>query len=169
MKKLNRKLKYDFIIYSCLLVSLILIGSTGYSYLSNTSYSIKDIIFKKNEEVIVEEPKELKKINKKELLNNYIIDLLDEIKTDNILTYDILHSWNSYEVLDITYEREITKNYHTYKTNIKINNNNALIPTAKNKDLSTNDYIVITLNMNILFDSNSNNYIVKGLDIPKNR
>lgn len=168
MKKLNRKFKYDFIIYSCLLASLILIGSTSYSYLSNSSYSMKDIIFEKNEEDIVEEPKELKKINKKELLNNYLIDLLDEIKTDEVLTYNILHSWKSYEILDIIYEREITNDYHTYQVNIKINNTNALLPTTKNKELSTNDYIVLTLNMNILIDSNSNNHIVKGLDIPKN-
>lgn len=169
MKKLNRKFKYDFIIYSCLLVSLILIGTTAYAYLSNTSYSIKDIIFERNEKVIIEEPKELTKINKKELLNNYILDLLDEIKIDKVLTFDILHSWNSYEILDILYEREITKNYHSYQVNIKINNNNALLPTVKNKDLSTDDYTVITLNMNILIDSNNNNYVVKGLDIPKNR
>ena len=102
------------------------------------------------------------------MLNNYIELLLDKIETDEVLTYDIVHSWNSYEIIDIKYKRQITNNYYVYQTNIKINNVKALIPTTKNKELSTNKYIVITLNVNILNDLNTNKYIVKGLDIPKN-
>ena len=168
MRKLKRKIKYDFTIYTCLLLALILIGYSSYSYLDTHSYSIKDILPKKETITIEEEPKELKKINKKELLNNYIIQLLDKIETDQVLTYDIIHSWNSYEILDIKYKRQITNNYYTYQTNIKINNVKALIPTTKNKELSTSVYIVITLKVNILHDLNNDKYMVKGLDIPKN-
>ena len=168
MRKLKRKIKYDFTIYTCLLLALILIGYSSYSYLDTHSYSFKDILPKKEITIPEEEPKELKKINKKELLNNYIELLLDKIETDEVLTYDIVHSWNSYEIIDLKYKRQITNNYYVYQTNIKINNVKALIPTTKNKELSTNKYIVITLNVYMLNDLNTNKYIVKGLDIPKN-
>ena len=167
MARLKKKVKYDIIIYGCLFTALILIGSTGYSYFSDTSYSIKDIFSEKEEEPELE-PQELTKVDKKTLLLNYINDLLDEKITDEVLTYEILHSWESYEILDINYDREITTNYYAYLVNIKINNTNALIPTSKNKELSNDKYLVISLNINILKDETTNEYIVKSIDIPKN-
>ena len=53
--------------------------------------------------VEIEEPLELKQIDKKELVDNYILDLLDEIKKDQILTSEMLRSWQSYEILNVLY------------------------------------------------------------------
>ncbi len=168
MKKISRKFKYDFTIYTSLLLALVLIGYSGYSYLDNQSYSLKEILFPKEETIVVEEPKELVEVNKKDIINKYLLDIIDEIKQDQMVTKEMLNTWSSYEILDIKYEREVSKNYHLYLVNIKINNVNALVPKSKNNQLSTKEYIVISLKFNILKDELTNEYSVKTIDIPKN-
>lgn len=166
--RLRKRVKYDFVIYNCLIIASILIGVSCYSYLQKTSYSLKEILFPKDQIVIVEEPTEFKTINKKELLTIYINELLDQIKTDEILTYETLRSWNNYKILDIKYDKEILANYHAYLVNIEIENNNAILPTRINKKLSTKEKVVITLRMNVLKDKTIDETYVKSLDIPKN-
>ena len=131
MKILSKKKSYDIIIYGCLLVALVLTGIGGYSYLGGTSYSLKDIIYPEKQTEVPIEPKELNEVDKKVLVDNYITELLDEIKTDEVLTFETLRSWESYEVLNIKYEREIADNYHSYIVDLKINNNDAILPTYK--------------------------------------
>ena len=169
MKRISRRFKYDFTIYTCLLLALVLIGYSSYTYLDNHSYSLKEIFYKEEEKtIIIEEPNELKNIDKEELINNYILELLDEKKQDHLLTREVLSTWTSYEIYTIKYKREISKNYYAYLVNFKINNLDAKLPTLKNKELSTNEYIVISLNINILKDEITNEYSVKMIDIAKN-
>ena len=168
MKILSKKKSYDIIIYVCLLVALVLTGIGGYSYLGGTSYSLKDIIYPDKQTEVPIEPKELNEVDKKVLVDNYITELLDEIKTDEVLTFETLRSWESYEVLNIKYEREIADNYHSYIVDLKINNNDAILPTYKNDKLSTEEYNVITIRFNVLKDSNSTEYSIKSAEIPKN-
>ena len=168
MKILSKKKSYDIIIYGCLLVALVLTGIGGYSYLGGTSYSLKDIIYPEKQTEVPIEPKELNEVDKKVLVDNYITELLDEIKTDEVLTFETLRSWESYEVLNIKYEREIADNYHSYIVDLKINNNDAILPTYKNDKLSTEEYNVITIRFNVLKDSNSTEYSIKSAEIPKN-
>lgn len=168
MKILSKKKSYDIIIYGCLLVALVLTGIGGYSYLGGTSYSLKDIIYPEKQTEVPIEPKELTEVDKKVLVDNYITELLDEIKTDEVLTFETLRSWESYEVLNIKYEREIADNYHSYIVDLKINNNDAILPTYKNDKLSTEEYNVITIRFNVLKDSNSTEYSIKSAEIPKN-
>ena len=169
MKKISRRVKYDFIIYTCLLLAIILIGYSANYYIGEESYSLKELLFKEEKEVIVpKETEELKKIDKKELLNNYLIDILEEIKKDPILTRDIINSWSTYEILNIKYNRQIANDYHSYLVDIKINNLDAILPTNKNNELSTNEYVVISLNMNIEKNQETLEYSIKNIDIAKN-
>ena len=166
--RLRKKIKYDFIIYTCLIGALVLIGLSAKEYLNTTSYSIKEILFSKEEIVIVTEPQDFKQLNKKQLLINYINDLLDQIKTDNVLTYETLRSWNKYEITNIKYDKEIFNNYHSYIVEFEIKNENAILPTKKNKEKSNEKKSVIELRMNVLKDQETNEYFVKNVDIPNN-
>ena len=166
--RLRKKIKYDFIIYTCLIGALVLIGLSAKEYLNTTSYSIKEILFPKEEIVIVTEPQDFKQLNKKQLLINYINDLLDQIKTDNVLTYETLRSWNKYEITNIKYDKEIFNNYHSYIVEFEIKNENAILPTKKNKEKSNAKKSVIELRMNVLKDQETNEYFVKNIDIPNN-
>ena len=73
------------------------------------------------------------------ILTDYINDLLDQIKTDNVLTYETLRSWNEYEITNIKYDKEVFNNYHSYIVEFEIKNQNALLPTKKNKEKSTSN------------------------------
>lgn len=169
MKRISRKIKYDFTIYTCLLLALALIGYSSYSYLDTNSYSLKDILSKEEEPVIEVELEELKDVDKKDLLNKYLLNIQDEIIQDQLLTGETIRTWKDYEVLNITYDRKISNNYHTYIVDIKTNNLNINLPTLKNKELSTKEYLVISFNINILKDEVTNEYYIKSTDIPKNR
>ncbi len=168
MRILSKKKSYDIVIYGCLLVALVLIGIGGYSYIDGTSYSLKDIIYPEKQKESPVEPKELNEVDKKVLVENYITELLDEIKTDEVLTYETLRSWEKYEILNVEYEREIADNYHSYLVDLKITNQNAILPTKKNEKLSTDEYNVITIRFNVLKDTNSTEYSIKTTEIPKN-
>ena len=169
MKRISKKVKYDFTIYTCLLLALGLIGFSSYSYLETNSYSLKDILSKEEPPVIEIEPTELKELDKQELLNKYLLNIQDEIIQDQLLTGETIRTWQKYEILNITYDRKISNNYHTYIVDIKINNLNVSLPTLKNKELSTKEYLVISFNINILKDEVTNEYYVKSTDIPKKR
>lgn len=168
MKRISKKIKYDFTIYICLILALVLIGYSGYSYLDNQSYSLKDLITPEKEIVIEEEPQEIKEIDKKEIINKYLLDIIDEKKKDQILTSETVREWKAYDIMSINYNRKIANNYYSYTANIKISNIDADFPKIENKELSRDKYKVITLNFNIVKDSIINEYTVKTTDIPKN-
>lgn len=168
MKKISKKIKYDFTIYICLLLALVLIGYSSYSYLDTNSYSLKEILSKEEQPVAEKEPVELQQVDKKDLLKKYFLNIQDEIIQDQLLTGETIRTWNEYEILNITYDRKISNNYHTYIADIKINNLNVNLPALNNKELSTKEYLVISFNINILKDEVTNEYYIKSTDIPKN-
>lgn len=179
MKKRKLRLKDDVIIYGTLIlaISFLFLGSTNYfesleekSSLPNeiklAIYELqgKEITEKNND---IKEPTEIKKVEKEEIIIKYLDSLKDRILKDELINYDIIKTWDKYEIINMKYEREIAQNYFSYKTDIKIYNNNAKIPTKKNESLSKDDYIVLTLNANIYSDNN--NLEVKNLSIPKEK
>ncbi len=169
MKKISRKIKYDFVIYSSLLLALVLIGYSSFSYLENQSYSLKDLLKKEEPQPVVEvEPVELQSIDKKELINKYLLDVVDEKIKDNLISSQMVLDWKVYEVENIIYKKKIANNYYEYIANIKISNANAELPTIINKELSTDKYVVISLYFNIIKDDEVNEYYIKSTDIPKN-
>ena len=149
MKRISKKIKYDFTIYICLILALVLIGYSGYSYLDSQSYSLKDL-------------------KKKDIINQYLLDIIDEKKIDQILTSESIREWKAYDIMSISYNRKIANNYYSYTTHIKISNINANFPNIENKELSRDKYKVISLIFNIVKDPITNEYTVKTTDIPKN-
>lgn len=178
MKKKKLKLKDDVIIYSCLLAALIclILGGKDYFESLKEKSNIKDEITgaihelqgkEIEENIVYEEPQELQKIDKKEIIIKYLDSIIDQIKTDDLLNYDMLKTWGDYEVLNVIYEREITDNYYSYQVDIKVSNREAQLPTIKNKKLSKDNYIVVTINANISNSIENNSYEVKCLSIPR--
>jgi hypothetical protein len=169
MKRISKRIKYDFIIYTCLILALILIGYSSKEYLANQSYSIKEIFTQEDIVTIIdEEPQELVRVNKIEIINKYLLDIIDEIKKDKILTSKMILDWKAYEVMNVYYNKKIATNYYSYTADIKISNINNSYHNLENKDLNTDKYLVITLNFNLLKDPITNEYYVKSTDIPKN-
>lgn len=169
MKRISKRIKYDFIIYTCLILALILIGYSSKEYLANQSYSIKEIFTQEDIVTIIdEEPQELVRVNKIEIINKYLLDIIDEIKKDKILTSKMILDWKAYEVMNVYYNKKIAINYYSYTADIKISNINNSYHNLENKDLNTDKYLVITLNFNLLKDPITNEYYVKSTDIPKN-
>ena len=64
-------------------MALVLISISGISSLDTTSYSLKELLFPEEEIVEIEEPLELKQIDKKELVDNYILDLFQKALYSN--------------------------------------------------------------------------------------
>lgn len=171
---MNKNKKYDIIIYGSLVLAFVFVCLGYWDNIANPiedelSFSLKEE--KKTEvirEEIDEEPKELVDYDKKGLVKKYLDSLLDRIEFDNIISYDMISSWDTYEVLNTKYERKIAEDYYAYTVDIKINNLEATLPTTKNEELSTEEYIVVTLNANIIYSTTQNGYLVKKIDIPAN-
>ena len=169
---MKKNQKYDIIIYGSLLLAFLFIGLGYFESLSETleySFSLKENF--KEEPIKKEkdtEPEALTKEDKKSIVKKYLDSLLDRIYDDSLITYEMIKTWGNYEVLNINYERKITDNYYAYSIDIKINNLDAIVPTNKNEALSTEEYIVISLNANITYLESKNGYIVKKIDIPAN-
>lgn len=167
---MKKNKKYDIIIYGSLIGAIICI-IFGYG---DSLYILKDtsISFSKKEETniledtIIEEPSIMQSIDKKSIIKEYLYSINDQIIIDDVISFDMINSWDTYEVLNTTYDGEILESYYSYLVDIKISNKNATLPTSKNKSLSTNKYIVITLNFNIAYNKTTNNYLVKSIDIP---
>ena len=174
--RLRRNIKFDFIIYGCLIGASALVISSAKSYCASlTEYNgfsseIKNAIKEiKGEEItetptIEEKPEILNKLDEKSIINNYLYSVLDEINNDQKLTSDMIKSWQNFEIINTKYLKKITDTYYSYSFDLKIPNKNAQIPTKENKELSTNEYSVITLIANISIKNNEN--IVKSIDIP---
>ena len=75
----------------------------------------------------------------------------------------MIKTWQDYEILESKFLRKITDTYYVYQTNIKINNINAILPTKKNEELSTSEYSIISLFVNILIKDNTS--IVKTIEV----
>ena len=172
--RLRRNIKFDFIIYGCLLGASALLVFSAKSYCasleeyngftSEIKNALKEIQGKTDNEYNEEKPEALSNINEKELIETYLYSLLDDIKTDSNISQEMIKSWNNYEIINTQYIREITDTYYAYSFDVKISNQDAILPTSKDKKLSTDDYIIINLIANISTKNNINQ--VKSIDIP---
>lgn len=172
---MKKNKKYDIIIYGCLAGALVFICIGYWDNLKDLkenglSFSVKETSSNKEstteENSLDLEPQELINADKNSIIKKYLDSLLDRITVDVLVSYDMIKTWGEYEVLNIEYERKIAEDYYAYLVDIKISNKEALLPTAKNEELSTDDYYVVTLNINIAYSSVKNGFIVKKIDIP---
>ena len=173
---MKRAKRYNIIIYTSLILAMILLALGGRDYLkdlkngTNTENTIEN-----NEEAEpiertetgkkVEEPEDLREVDKESVIKKYLDSVLDQIKKDKKITYNMIKTWGDYQISDIEYQREITTKYYEYKANIMIPNKDAKIPGKKNEKLSTEEYIVITLYFDIADSERANGFIVKNIDL----
>lgn len=174
--RLRRNIKFDLVIYSCLFgaSTLLILGAKSYcasldeyhGLTSEIKSAFGEIKGKNNttDNSENEKPDFLKDLNEKEIINNYLYSILDGINTDQKLTAEMIKSWNNFEIINTSYIKEITTTYFSYGFTLKISNKDAQLPTKPNKELSTDDYIVINLIANITTKNNDNK--VKSIDIP---
>ena len=175
-KKKRRRIKPNVIIYTCLLSALVLLLAGAYDIYSETKDSSikttikkavnevnneKDVVIGEKEEEI--EPDTIKELDKKTPIMSYLNNIRDRIITDKTITLDQINTWNSYSVENIKYSRQIADNYYEYVVDIKINNKNAKLPIDKREDLSTDEYVVITILVDMVYDNNA--ISVKNLDL----
>ncbi|MGN1371058.1 MAG: hypothetical protein ACI4XM_02095 [Candidatus Coprovivens sp.] len=172
---MKKNKKYDIIIYSCLVGAFIFILLGYWDNLKDLkedglSFSLKNQETEENSSTEQKEydlePKELVNADKNGIIKKYLDSLLDRIDVDPLISYNMINTWEEYEILNIEYDRKIAENYYAYIVDIKISNKDAVIPTNKNEKISTNEYIVITLNVNIAYSELKNGFIVKKIDKP---
>jgi hypothetical protein len=174
-KKKRRRLKPNVIIYTCLFSALLLLLAGAYDiYTETKDSSIKTTIKKavnevnnEKEEVLgareeEQEPSKLKDIDKSASIMKYLNNIKDRIVEDNLITLDQINTWNSYSIDFVQYNRKIADNYYEYIVDIKINNKDAKLPVAKRTDLSKDDYVVISLLIDMVYENNT--LSVKNLD-----
>ena len=170
---MKKNKKYDIIIYGCLVGAFIFILLGYWDNLKDLkedglSFSLKNQETKENSSTEQKEydlePKELVNADKNGIIKKYLDSLLDRIDVDPLISYNMINTWEEYEILNIEYDRKIAENYYAYIVDIKISNKDAVIPTNKNEKLSTNEYLVVTLNVNIAYSELKNGFIVKKID-----
>ena len=169
---MKKNKKYDIIIYTSLLgaIFFIILGSMDHikdfkeDGLSFSVSEQKEETKKPVEQNPNAEPIELQSEDKNILVKKYIDSVLDQIEFDSLIDHEMVETWGNYEIISTIYEKEIAEDYYSYYTNIKIPNLNAVLPVSKNEELSTKEYIVITIKANILNSEERNGLFVKKLD-----
>ena len=159
MKKIN---KYDLIIFSCLFLAIIclVIGIKDYMVNLEEKSNIKNeltsalnsINSNDNEEVIKneKEPSNVKEVDKKTLINNYLNAIKSQIVINNDIDYKMINSWGNYSIDNIIYIREVTDDYYQYNIQIKT--------TTKE---------IIDANVYIYYAPNQNSYTIKLIELQK--
>ena len=178
---MKKNKKYDIIIYLSLFIALICLGLSAldYSHSSKTENIINDPIAEeepipiKGEEVTKQEesnyesePYYLLELDKKSTIKKYLDQILDQAVKNDVIPYKMIKTWGNYEVINTTYVKEIVNGYYEYIVDIKIEKIDAVLPCPKNEKLSTENYNVITLTINILRSGEHNGYIVKSITPP---
>ncbi len=176
-RKIN---KYDIVIYSCLLAAIAFLVLGGKDYFTTLDEettvkdefksALKEINNTEEEDIPTDtntgepEPENLVNFDKFSIVQKYLDSILDQIVKDKLITYKMIKTWDEYSVLNMQYQKEVTDKYYEYVVDIKISNKNANLPTEENKDLSTDEYSVITLKFYIQDSYERNGFIVKKID-----
>ena len=158
MKKVN---KYNIVIYSTLSLGILSLTIGGIHFLKNPeeSYSSKNTEIKRT--ITEKEPESMVDVDKSSIINNYLNQLLDETKKDDLINYDSIKTWNSFYVSSVVFQRTVAYNYYEYKVDITIDNPNATIPVEKNVSLSNDETLVITVLVDLF---QTDEIIVKNID-----
>ncbi len=177
---MNKSKKYDIVIYLSLFIALVCLGISAldYTHSSKTESLIEDKsvdeipepipseIETKESDIKQEEPEYLLEVDKKGTIKKYLDQIIDQAVKDDVITHKMMKTWGKYEVISTTYVREIVSGYYEYIADIKIEKLDATLPCSKNNELSTENYNVITLTINILRSGMHNGYIVKSITPP---
>ena len=172
---MKKSKEYNIIIYTCLLLAIVLLVLGGRDYLKDLNNPTKEEIIEpegSQEEIErpdntkkEKEPEELQSVDKAGVVKKYLDSLVDQIIKDKKIPYKTIKTWGKYSVGEVEYQRKITSNYYEYKVNINIPNKNAKLPCPKNEELSTEEYTVITIYVDIAESERQKGYIIKNIDL----
>lgn len=160
-------LKYDIIIYVSLFIAFICAISSVVSpsqAVSETPTEVKKEEVKKPE---VPEPTELTYVDKYGVAKKYLDSIIDQIHTDKLITYEMMSTWTSYSIENMTYKKEIMNNYYRYEVELKVNGHDLLLPGNESIiSHKTDEYAVIKIYMNMYYSEVKNGYLIKSIDLP---
>ena len=169
------KTRQNIIIYGSLLLALLLIVYVAKEYHDNKDSNetvlkeLEDVFGSKNDNNEEKdnnenkEPDSIKDVDKLSSINKYLDDIVNRRIENDIITYDVMSTWSSYEIVNIEYINTIVDNYYGYLVDIKIpNSENLKITGRKNTELSDENYIVVSIEFDLLI---KDEVIVKNLKI----
>lgn len=161
--------KYDAIIYTSLLISFVCAIT---SVIESSSALKQDVIINEQPVVeekvdIIEEPSNLVKVDKVSLAQKYIDSIADQILTDEILTLEIVNSWETYSIKSVKYKKTIMENYYQYEVEVQVTGSQLQLPKHNNMIVTqTNEYTDLKMYMNIHYSDYRKGYLVKTLEVP---
>ena len=159
-------LKYDVVIYLCLFIAfLCAIGSCIEPSSAVSEAPPKEIKEEPKVEEI-EEPKQLLKVDKYGVAQKYLDSIVDQIITDDTITYEMVTTWSTYSIQSMKYKKEIMTNYYQYEVEVKLTGTNILIPNEQLIVKKTEEYTTIKVLMNMYYSEGRNGYLIKSIDIP---
>lgn len=159
-------LKYDIVIYLSLFIAFICAIASCIE-----PSSAKAEPPKPEEQIIeevkeIEEPEHLLKVDKYSVAQKYLDSIIDQIITDDIITYDMVTTWSTYSITNMKYQKEILENYYQYEVEVKLTGENILVPNDNIIIKKTPEYTSIKILMNMYYSEGRNGYLIKSVDIP---
>ncbi len=109
------------------------------------------------------EPDKLKEYDKKLIINEYLNEILSKIRVDEVFSYEIVKTWNEYEISDIRFVKSIADGYFEYEVVMKFNDDVVLPQGVKIQELESQK--TITFNTYILENEDKGVYSVKKVEL----
>ncbi len=179
----SKKKRLDYIIYLSLFAAIICVGISAIDYVHSMSADqtiksdVKEAIQEiknpeppqqtnNNENNETEEPYFLVKEDKEDIIKKHIDEVLDNYTKDQLVSWKQIKTWETYQVYDVKYVKEVTDNYYTYQFKLKISGANPELPVEKDNELSSEGNTVIILNAN-LTRNQASLFNCKTLEIPQ--
>lgn len=162
-------LKYDIVICTSLLISFVCAIT---SVIEPSSALKQEAIIEEQPIVeekieIIEEPQKLQKVDKISIAQKYIDSIADQILTDEILTLEIVNSWETYSIIDVKYKKTIMENYYQYEVDFQVTGSQLKLPNNQNMIVTqTKDYTNLKMYMNIHYSDYRKGYLVKTIEVP---
>ena len=97
-------LKYDIVICTSLLISFVCAITSVIepsSALKQEAIIEEQPIVEEEKIEVIEEPQKLQKVDKVSIAQKYIDSIADQILTDEILTLEIVNSWETYSIINV--------------------------------------------------------------------
>ena len=169
---MNSSIKYNIVIYSSLFIAFVCamascIAPTSAVHTSEHNESIKETEVAVVEQEKIEEPAELLNVDKKGIAQKYLDSIIDQIITDNNITFEMMSTWSTYSINKMTFKKQIMSNYFQYEVELKVTGENLLLPDNPNIIISkTEESTTIRVYMNLYNSSVRNGYLIKSIDIP---
>lgn len=167
MKRLNM-VAYDIVIYLSLFIAFL----CAISSVIEPSSALKQepVIEEIQDEEVIElvvEPQQLFKVDKIGVVQKYIDSIEDQILEDELLTYEMVNSWETYSIKNVKYKKQVTENIYQYEVEVQVTGEQRQLP--KNEKMivsSTKQYTNFIMNVNIQYSDYRNGYLVNSIEIP---